>query len=145
MKQKGFGGKFVLTPEEKAILDREMLGEFERSKAFLVVDVNIRQVDISKVPRDIQNKIAALCGKTGTIISFVAVKTSDWIPSHRHKDDCEIYFYGKNASVRLFDVDQKIINDHDLGADDFAVTFKGESHGTNCGSGAHSVFGVKFT
>lgn len=144
MKRQGFSGKFVLTPEEKAVLDRELLGEFERLKAFTVVDVNLRQVDIVKVPRDIQNKITGICGATGRITSFVAIKSSDYIPFHRHESDNEIYFYGKNASVRLFDSKNVAIGDHDIGNDDFAVTLMGEWHGTNWGSEPFTLFGVKF-
>jgi len=142
MIERGYSGRFVIAPEEKAALDQELLGRFENSKSFKWVD--LRQINVSKIPRNIVNIIEGLTGGAKTITSFFAIKTVDYIPLHRHDADGEVYFGGFNARVALHDTNKNFIGEFDLADDVFTVTHVGEWHGTDCGCGFHTFFGVKF-
>ncbi len=129
-----------LSPTESVFLDWEVKQEFRKHDS--LEGVEIRDLDIQRVPIDIQRRIQDILDG-GEITHFTAIKIDTEVPMHQHTTDSEIYFGGNDGSVVLLDWSQARIGKFDLGDDIFTIARIGYSHGVRSKNGT-TFFGVKF-
>lgn len=129
-----------LLPMESSFLYWEAQQEFRKHDS--LKGVEIRELDIQRVPIDIQRRIQEILAG-GEITHFTAIKIDTEVPLHQHTTDSEIYFGGNDGSVILLDWSQVRIGEFDLGDDIFSIARIGYSHGVSSKDGT-TFFGVKF-